>query len=104
MVKYESFDVYWTKVGKMTRPTVERKYPALMKLAIIAVTLNHGNSDVARGFSKNKGCAMTKAEAANAIIQNARKALDDVQTAISNRDSKCKKKRTTKICTELELF
>ena len=44
---------------------------------------------------KDKGRAMTKAEAANAIIQNARKALDDVQTAISNRDSMCKKKRKT---------
>ena len=44
---------------------------------------------------KDKGRAMTKAEAANAIIQNARKALDDVQTAISNRDSKRKKKRKT---------
>ena len=36
---------------------------------------------------KMKDKAMTKAEAASAIIQNARKALDDVQTAISNRDS-----------------
>ena len=44
---------------------------------------------------KDKGRAMTKAEAVNAIIQNARKALDDVQTAISNRDSKRKKKRKT---------
>ena len=44
---------------------------------------------------KDKGQAMTKAEAANAIIQNARKALVDVQTAISNHDSKCKKKRKT---------
>ena len=44
---------------------------------------------------KDKGRAMTKAEAANAIIQNARKALDGVQTAISNRDSKRKKKRKT---------
>ena len=41
---------------------------------------------------KDKGRAMTKAEATNAIIQNTRKALDDVQTAISNRDSKRKKK------------
>ena len=41
---------------------------------------------------KDKGGAMTKAEAANAIIQNARKALDD---AISNRDSQRKKKRKT---------
>ena len=42
---------------------------------------------------KDKGGAMTKAEAASAIIQNARKALDDVQAAISNRDSQRKKKR-----------
>ena len=54
MVKYESIDVYWSKVGKMTRPTGERKYPALMKLARIALTLSHGNADVERGFSKNK--------------------------------------------------
>ena len=54
MVKYERIDVYWSKVGKMTRPTGERKYPALMKLAIIALTLNHGNADVERRFSKNK--------------------------------------------------
>ena len=54
MVKYESIDVYWSKVGKMTRPTGERKYPALMKLERIALTLNHGNVDVERGFSKNK--------------------------------------------------
>ena len=54
MVKYERIDVYWSKVGKMTRPTGERKYPALMKLARIALTLNHGNADVERGFSKNK--------------------------------------------------
>ena len=52
MVKYERIDVYWSKVGKMTRPTGERKYPALMKLARIALTLNHGNADVERGFSK----------------------------------------------------
>ena len=206
VVKYERIDVYWSKVGKMTRPTGERKYPALVKLARIALTLNHGNADVERGFSKNKllltshrtrldmpainglrtvssyvskyrsephrlpfskdvansirsshasyeerkkerdvmkkrrqeedrgegeaeerkvddllkkkksseallqegmslldeamkmkdkGRAMTKAEAANATIQNARKALDDVQTAISNRDSQRKKKRKT---------
>ena len=44
---------------------------------------------------KDKGRAMTKAKAANAIIQNARKALDDVQTVISNRDSKRKKKKKT---------
>ena len=31
---------------------------------------------------KDKGRAMTKDEAANAIIQNARKALDHVQTAV----------------------
>ena len=54
VVKYERIDVYWSKVGKMTRPTGERKYPALMKLARIALTLNHGNADVERGFSKNK--------------------------------------------------
>ena len=54
VVKYERFDVYWSKVGKMTRPTGERKYPALMKLARIALTLDHGNADVERGFSKNK--------------------------------------------------
>ena len=54
MVKYERIDVYWSKVGKMTRPTGERKYPALTKLARIALTLNHGNADVERGFSKNK--------------------------------------------------
>ena len=45
---------------------------------------------------KDKGRAMTKAEAANAIIQNVRKALDVVQTAISNGDSKRKKKRKTR--------
>ena len=45
--------------------------------------------------TKNKGHAMTKAETANVIIQNTRKALDDVQTAILNRDSKHKKKRKT---------
>ena len=39
---------------KYERPTGERKYPALMKLARIALTLNHGNADVERGFSKNK--------------------------------------------------
>ena len=44
---------------------------------------------------KDKGRAMTKTEADNATIQNARKALDDVQTAISNRDSQRKKKRKT---------
>ena len=44
---------------------------------------------------KGKGGAMTKAEAANAIIQNARKVLNDVQAAISNRDSQRKKKRKT---------
>jgi len=44
---------------------------------------------------KDKGRAMTKGEAANTIIQNARKALDDVQTAISNGDSNRKKKRIT---------
>ena len=44
---------------------------------------------------KDKGRAMTKAEAANAIIQNVRKALDIVQTAISNGDSERKKKRKT---------
>ncbi|KAJ8033724.1 Myelin transcription factor 1 [Holothuria leucospilota] len=54
VVKYERIDVYWSKVGKMTRPTGERKYSALMKLARIALTLNHGNADVERGFSKNK--------------------------------------------------
>ena len=54
VVKYETIDVYWSKVGMMTRPTGERKYPALMKLARIALTLNHGNADVERGFSKNK--------------------------------------------------
>ena len=46
---------------------------------------------------KDNGCAMTKAEAANATIQNARKALDDVQTAISSRDSQRKKKRKIKL-------
>ena len=207
MVKYERIDVYWNKVGKMTRSTGKRKYPALMKLARIALTLKHGNANVEKGFSKNKlllishrtrleipainglrmvsfysskyrrephklsfskdvaysirsfhasyeerkrrrerghekrrqeenrgegeaeerevddllkkaesseallkeamsmldeamkmkdkGRAMTKAEAANAIIQNTRNALDDVQTAISNRDSKRTKKRKT---------
>ena len=54
VVKYERIDVYWSKVGKMARPTRERKYQALMKLASIALTLNHGNADVERGFSKNK--------------------------------------------------
>ena len=44
---------------------------------------------------KDKGGAVTKAEAASAIIQNARKAFDDVQAAISNRDSQRKKKRKT---------
>ena len=51
--------------------------------------------DEAMKMKEDKGRAMTKAEAANAMIQNARKALDDVQTAISNRDSKRKKKRKT---------
>ena len=54
VVKYERIDVYWSNVGKMTRPTGERKYPVVMKLARIALTLNHGNADVERGFSKNK--------------------------------------------------
>ena len=54
VLKYKRIDVYWSNVGKMTRPTGERKYPALMKLARIALTLNHGNADVERGFSKNK--------------------------------------------------
>ena len=53
MVKYEIIDVYWSKVGKMTKPTGERKYPALKKLARIALNLNHGNADVEREFSKN---------------------------------------------------
>ena len=44
---------------------------------------------------KDKGHAMNKAEAANATIQNARKTFDDVQTAISKRDSQRKKKRKT---------
>ena len=48
VVKYERIDVYWGKVGKMTRTTGERKYPALMKLARNALTLNHGNADVER--------------------------------------------------------
>ena len=39
VVKYERIDVYWSKVGKMTRPTEERKYTALMKLARIALIL-----------------------------------------------------------------
>ena len=47
---------------------------------------------------KDDGRAKTKAETANAITQNARKTLEDVQTAISNRDSKRKKKRKTQIC------
>ena len=204
VVKYERIDVYWSKVGKMTRPTGERKYSALMKLARIALTLNHGNADVEKGFSKNKlllkshrtrfempainglrtvssyvsrygskpqslpfsrdvvnsirsshtnyeerkkkekelkrkaeedrgkqeaegrqpddllkkkanseallkegmslldeamkmkdkGRAMIKAEAANAITQNARKAIEDVETAISKRDSLTKKRKT----------
>ena len=54
VLKYERIDVYWSKVGKMTRPTGERKYPARMKLARIALTLNHDNADVERGFTKNK--------------------------------------------------
>ena len=54
VVKCKIIDVYWSKVGKMTRPTGERKYSALMKLARIALALNHGNADVERGFSKNK--------------------------------------------------
>ena len=33
VVKRKRIDVYWSKVGKMTRPTGERKYSALMKLA-----------------------------------------------------------------------
>ena len=203
VVKYKRIDVYWSKVGKMTRPTGERKYSALMKLVRIALTLNHSNADVERGFSKNKllltshrtrlempainslrtvssyvsrysskpqslpfsrdvvnsirsshttyeerkkekelkrkaeedrgkqeaegrqpdnlhkkkanseallkegmsllneamkmkdkGRAMIKAEAANAIIQNARKAIEDVETAISKRDSQLKKRKT----------
>ena len=44
---------------------------------------------------KDKRRAMTKVEAANAILQNARKAIDDVQTKLSNRDSQRKKKRMT---------
>ena len=202
MVKCKRIDVYWSKVGKMTRPTGERKYSALMKLARIALALNHGNADVERGFSKNKlllkshrtrlelpainglrtvssyvsrygskpqslpfsrdvvnsirsshtnceerkkkekelkrkargkqeaegrkpddllkkkanseallkegmslldeamkmkdkGRAMIKAEVANAIIQNARKAIEDVETAISKRDSQSKKRKKT---------
>ena len=51
--------------------------------------------DEAMKMKEVKGRAMTKAKAANAMIQNARKALDDVHTAISNRDSKRKKKRKT---------
>ena len=203
MVKCKRIDLYWSKVGKMTRPTRERKYSALMKLARIALTLNHGSADVERGFSKNKlllkshrtrlelpainglhtvssyvsrygskpqslpfsrdvvnsirsshtnceerkkekvlkrkaeedrgkqeaegrkpddllkkkanseallkegmslldeamkmkdkGRAMIKAEVANAIIQNARKAIEDVETAISKRDSQSKKRKT----------
>ena len=204
VVKYKRIDVYWSKVGEMARPTGERKYSALMKLARIALTLNHSNADVERGFSKNKllltshrtrlempainglrmvssyvsrygskpqslpfsrdvvnsirsshtnceerrkkekelkrkaeedrgkqeaegrqpddllkkkanseallkegislldeamkmkdkGRAMIKAEAANAIIQNARKAIEDVETAISKRDSQLKKRKT----------
>ena len=31
VVKYEIIAVYWSKVGKMTSPTGEIKYPALMK-------------------------------------------------------------------------
>ena len=46
VVKYERINVYWSKVGKMTRPTGERKYPALLKPARIALTLIHGNADV----------------------------------------------------------
>ena len=42
------------KLEEMTRPSGERKYQALMKLARTALTLNHGNADVERGFSKNK--------------------------------------------------
>ena len=37
---------------------------------------------------------MIKAEVANAIIQNARKAIEDVETAISKRDSQSKKRKT----------
>ena len=48
MVKYERIDVYWSKVGKMTRLTGERKYPALMKLARIALTLNHAYGFILR--------------------------------------------------------
>ncbi|KAJ8019022.1 hypothetical protein HOLleu_42647 [Holothuria leucospilota] len=54
VVKYERIDVYWSKVGKMTRPTGERKFSAVMRLARIALTLNHGSADVERGFSKKK--------------------------------------------------
>ena len=54
LIKYERIDVYWSKVGHMTRPCAERKYPTLMKLARIALTLNHGNADIERGFSQNK--------------------------------------------------
>ena len=54
LIKYERIDMYWSKVGHMTRPSGERKYPTLMKLARIALTLNHGNADIERGFSKNK--------------------------------------------------
>ena len=54
LIKYERIDMYWSKVGHMPRPSGERKYPTLMKLARIALTLNHGNADIERGFSKNK--------------------------------------------------
>lgn len=54
VVKYERIDVYWSKVGKITRPTGERKFSAVMRLARIALTLNHGSADVERGFSKKK--------------------------------------------------
>ena len=44
---------------------------------------------------KDKGKAMTKIEAANAIIQNSRKALSDVEQAIANveRQKKRQKKK-----------
>ena len=50
VVKYERIDEYWSKVGNMTRPTGESTW----KLARIALTLNHSNADVERGFSKNE--------------------------------------------------
>ena len=54
VVKYERIDVYWSKVGKMTRPTGKKKVPSSHETGKNCSHLNNGNADVERGFSKNK--------------------------------------------------